>query len=147
VYFNRGLSKYQLHEFQRAIADFDTALLLNPKNPAVYKARALAKLEEKQPRPAWDDLERAATLTPNDPILCNAQGKAYYDLREYAKAILYYDKAKRIGGLDFKPPYEYRQEADAKIPKNPNPSIGIPTAPAPLRVPLPPMKPRLPRNK
>jgi len=41
VYVNRGFTYYRMAKYQKAIADYDTALKILPKNPFAYNNRGL----------------------------------------------------------------------------------------------------------
>ena len=65
AYYNRGNAKYELKQYQEAIADYDKAIELNQKMCRYYN-RGNAKYELKQYQEAIADFNKAIELNPKD---------------------------------------------------------------------------------
>lgn len=68
TYSNRGNSFYDLGQYDRAIADYNTALDLAPDDPVTLSNRGAAHLELGNNSAALDDLNRAIELYPENPV-------------------------------------------------------------------------------
>ena len=62
----RGAAHASMREFDAAIADFDHAVTLAPKQARYLRQRAAARLANQQPLLAATDLDKALTLDPSD---------------------------------------------------------------------------------
>ena len=58
----RGITKNELGDDKGALADFDQAIKLNPKNSSAYSMRACVKIGTGDLQSANDDLETANKL-------------------------------------------------------------------------------------
>jgi tetratricopeptide (TPR) repeat protein len=67
LYWNRGLAYHYLGKFDKAIADFDKAIRLDPKDAEAYAYRGVVRLGRKQFDRAVADLSEAIRLKPKDP--------------------------------------------------------------------------------
>jgi tetratricopeptide (TPR) repeat protein len=65
-YFQRGLYYQFLEEYQLAISDFNSAIILNSFDPKFYIYRAKCHLNLKNYPDAYDDFGFATMLNPND---------------------------------------------------------------------------------
>ncbi|MBW4484488.1 MAG: tetratricopeptide repeat protein [Tildeniella torsiva UHER 1998/13D] len=83
AFYNQGLVRVALHDFQSAIADFDRAADLTAEpNPLVeiYDDRGLAKLMAAQPQAALNDFERALAINSKDTRALFNHGCACHQL-------------------------------------------------------------------
>lgn len=83
AYYNRGLVKVALHDFEAAIADFDraAALVSAPHLLAdIYDDRGLAKLMAAQPKAALQDFDRALAINNEDTRALFNHGCACHQL-------------------------------------------------------------------
>jgi len=62
AYFNRGVSYYELGDFQLSIADLTRAIQLNPNDDNYYGRRSLAYLFADEPELAQADQDRCDEL-------------------------------------------------------------------------------------
>jgi tetratricopeptide (TPR) repeat protein len=94
-YIDRG--NYFLHENQveNALANFNKALELNPKNAEALTARSRAALRHGDPQKAVDDATAALAIEPREETY-GVRADAYRKLQDYQKAVADYDSAQRI---------------------------------------------------
>ncbi|MEP7339165.1 MAG: tetratricopeptide repeat protein [Acidobacteriota bacterium] len=62
---NRGQARYASGKWEQAIADFDTALIIDPRNAAIFNARGLVWLALKDYGLAIRDFNQAIKLAPD----------------------------------------------------------------------------------
>lgn len=92
AYFGRGVTYYRSRDIDRAIRDFDSALVISPDHSLVLINRAVALMDEKKYDAAVADLTRAiALLSPLE--YGGAQYLAYLQRGNAHKALGQYDKA------------------------------------------------------
>ncbi|HEY9702682.1 MAG TPA: tetratricopeptide repeat protein, partial [Allocoleopsis sp.] len=92
-FFSLGYQKLELGDYQGAIADYNSAIELNPNYTIAYNNRGNAYRNLKEYQKAIADYNRAIELNPNYTIAYNNRGNAYRNLKEYQKAIADYNKA------------------------------------------------------
>jgi len=88
----RGRAREKLGEFEKAVADFDRAVELNPSN-GNYFTRAAFNYSQENYRTAVDDFTRVIELDPNDSRAFNNRGVAYNLLADFPAAIADYSQA------------------------------------------------------
>src|SRR5439155_94389 len=101
-FFNRAGVKKAAGDLDGAIADYDRAIQLDPKDAAIYNNRGLAKQEKGDLEAAIVDFNRAIQLNPKDAVACSNLGNAKRDKGDLDGAILDYNRAIR-----FDPKYAY----------------------------------------
>src|SRR5438874_7950830 len=108
---NRGIEKAKNGDLDGAIADFDRAAELNPKDDAPYYNRAQAKRLKKDTAGAIADYTRAIELGSTNPAAYNNRGNARSDNNDRDGAIADYTRA-----IELKPDYAraYYNRAMAK---------------------------------
>jgi len=74
IYMKRGIGYRLKHEYDQSIKDFDTAQQINPNFDAVkiqlhaaYNARGLMRYENKELKPALEDITKSIELNPQNP--------------------------------------------------------------------------------
>ena len=97
---NRGIEKAKKGDLDGAIADFDRAAELNPKDDAPYYNRAQAKRLKKDTAGAIADYTRAIDLGSTNPAAYNNRGNARAENKDLDGAIADYTRA-----IELKPDY------------------------------------------
>jgi len=93
-------AKDELQDYQRAIADYDQAISLNPNDASAYYNRGLARYKLEDYQGAIADYNQAISLNPNDASAYYNRGKAKYELKDYQGAIADYTQAIKINPND-----------------------------------------------
>ena len=93
IYDKRGDAYRNLEEYQRAIADYDCAIELDPTSARAYNSRGIAYNNLKEYQRAIADYDRAIELDPTSALYYDNRGIAYNNLKEYQRAIADYDQA------------------------------------------------------
>jgi tetratricopeptide (TPR) repeat protein len=111
---NRGIEKAKNGDLNGALADFDGAIKINPKDDAAYYNRAQAKRLKKDAAGAIADYTRAIELGSKNPAAYNNRGNARAENNDRDGAIADYTRA-----IEFKPDYAraYYNRAVAKKAK------------------------------
>lgn len=68
IYNYRSLARMKLKDLGGALADIDSAILLNPHNPNYYINRGLVKVRQDKKESAIADYEQALRLSPENPL-------------------------------------------------------------------------------
>jgi tetratricopeptide (TPR) repeat protein len=97
---NRGIEKAKSGDLDGALADFDRAIELNPKDDAAYYNRAQAKRLKKDAGGAVADYTRAIELGSKNPAAYNNRGNARAENNDRDGAIADYTQA-----IELKPDY------------------------------------------
>ncbi len=97
---NRGIEKAKNGDVDGAIADFDRAIKLNPKDDAPYYNRAQAKRLKKDTAGAIADYTKAIELGSTNPAAYNNRGNARSENNDRDGAIADYTRA-----IELKPDY------------------------------------------
>ena len=104
AYGNRGLAWAAQKEYDKAIADFDKAIELDPRyattyhpqEASAYHDRGLAWYAQQAYAKAIADYDEAIALDPQKASAYHDRGLAWYAQQAYAKAIADYDEAIRL---------------------------------------------------
>jgi tetratricopeptide (TPR) repeat protein len=97
---NRGIEKAKNGDLDGALADFNRAIKLNPKDDAAYYNRAQAKRLKKDAGGAVADYTRAIELGSKNPAAYNNRGNARAENNDRDGAIADYTRA-----IELKPDY------------------------------------------
>ncbi|HEV2666090.1 MAG TPA: tetratricopeptide repeat protein, partial [Blastocatellia bacterium] len=94
IHYNRGVIRYDLHDWDGAIADFDEALMLNPHRVMALIKRGNARFNKGDLDEAINDFNQAIRLDPRSVIAWNNRGLAWQNkgkldaaLSDYARAL------------------------------------------------------------
>ncbi len=93
TYYQQGNDYYEKGDFEKAIENYNMAILLTPVFSEAYFNRALSYYQLKNFEKAIKDYTKAAELDPKNPIIYNNRGDAYYRKQDYHSGIKDYDKA------------------------------------------------------
>jgi tetratricopeptide (TPR) repeat protein len=93
---NRGIEKAKNGDLDGAMADFDRAIELNPKDDAPYYNRAQAKRLKKDAAGAIADYTRAIELGSQNPAAYNNRGNARAENNDWDGAIADYTHAIKL---------------------------------------------------
>ena len=96
IYLARGVAYYSLKEYDKAIADFDTAIAMNPENSDAYSNKAFCYFEQKQYNKALELFDYAVKLAPKTYENYEGRAMVYYEMKEYQKAVDDMQKAVKL---------------------------------------------------
>ena len=116
-YLKRGEDFSGAHQYERAIADYTTAIQLKPDYAEAYNDRGFAYYLKGDAERAIADYTRAIELRPNYPKAYNSRGVVYM-AHGYgrAKAVADFDRAIALQP-DFR--YAYINRANARLASHP----------------------------
>jgi tetratricopeptide (TPR) repeat protein len=96
AYAERGIAYLRLQSYQRAIADFDHVIALNPPDSLAaptYVNRGVAYMHWQEYQQAIDDYTRAIELDPTNALCYSNRGEAYQRLAQLDLAIADFELA------------------------------------------------------
>ena len=116
-YLRRGEDFSGVHDYDRAIADYNTAIQLKPDYAEAYNDRGFAYYLKGDAERAIADYSRAIALRPNYPKAYNSRGVVYMS-HGYggAKAVADFDRAIALKP-DFR--YAYINRGNARLLRHP----------------------------
>ncbi len=93
AYYEMGNEYYERGDYDKAIENYNMAILLNPVFSEAYFNRALSYYQLKNYDKSIADYTEAAKLDPQNPMIYNNRGDAFYRKQDFRNAIKDYDKA------------------------------------------------------
>ncbi len=96
AYYNRGLAYYNKRQYDRAIADYDQSIKLNPRYAIAYNNRGLAYDNTRQYDRAIADYDQSIRLNPRYAYAYYNRGIAHRHKRQYDRAIADYDQSIKL---------------------------------------------------
>lgn len=93
TYYKTGNEYYEKGDYEKAIENYNMAILLSPIFSEAYFNRALSYYQLKNFEKSTKDYTKAIELDPKNPIMYNNRGDAYYRKEDFHSAIKDYDKA------------------------------------------------------
>ena len=101
--YNSGLGYLQNGDYERAIADFNESIRLNPSNYHNFGRRGFAYQKKGNNDQAIADYNESLRLNPNNPIIFAARGFVYLQKGDYDRAIADYNESIRLNPNDSQP--------------------------------------------
>jgi tetratricopeptide (TPR) repeat protein len=92
-YCNRGIAKQTLGKYEEALAEFETALRLNPDDADLYWIRGSCYRDQGRLDEALTDYGFALQITPDYAQVYNDRGNTYSALGRYEEALADYNHA------------------------------------------------------
>lgn len=93
AHFNRGLALAQKNQHGKAIADYDAAARMRPKDAALLQSRCWSKAVSGRLTQALEDCNTSLALNPKDPDTLEIRGFTYRKMRNFNRSIADYDAA------------------------------------------------------
>jgi SpoVK/Ycf46/Vps4 family AAA+-type ATPase len=93
TYYQMGNDYYERGDYDKAIENYNMAILLNPVFSEAYFNRALSYYQLKNFDKSIADYTKSMELDPQNPIIYNNRGDAFYRKQDFQSAIKDYDKA------------------------------------------------------
>lgn len=93
AYNSRGGAYRELHDYRRALEDFNTAISLDPGYAMPYNNRGLVYRDAGDYARALSDFSTSISLDPRNAVAFINRADTYKDLRDYQKALADYDAA------------------------------------------------------
>jgi len=93
TYYHKGNTAYEKGDYQKAIENYNMAIILNPTFSEAYFNRGLCYYNLKNFDKAITDYTKSAELDPKNAVIYNNRGDAFYRKQDFDKAIVDYDKA------------------------------------------------------
>ncbi len=95
-YYNRGILHHVMQQYDKAQADYDTAIRLRPRYAKACIRRGRLHHEMKRYAKALADYDTAIRLAPRFGRAYINRGRLHHEMKRYAKAQADYDTAIRI---------------------------------------------------
>ena len=92
----RGRASWAKGDHERAIADFNEAICLDPKDRRAYQARCFVRAIIDQPQQGLSDCNEALRLKPDDAATLTKRGFVHLKLAQHDLAIADFDAALRL---------------------------------------------------
>ncbi len=92
-YYDRGIQHFNKGEYSDAIAQFSSAIGLNPHRYLYFTSLGWAYYHLGQSRAALEHANHAVGMLPGDPWNHNLRGRAFYGLHRYQDAIAAFTRA------------------------------------------------------
>lgn len=89
LYGARGWAKFNLKDFNGALADFNQQIALDPTNPIAYYNRGSAKSDLNDNYGAINDYKKAIDINPSFSMAYNNLGWSKFKQKNYADALKY----------------------------------------------------------
>ncbi|MDF5712757.1 MAG: hypothetical protein PUP93_02440 [Rhizonema sp. NSF051] len=101
TFIEQAYTSYKLGDTQRAIAEFDHAILVNPQDAYVYTERANFRRNKLEDRlGALEDYTQAISIHPENPLLYVWRSQLYYEIGDKLKAMTDHNTAIRLAPED-----------------------------------------------
>ncbi|HBR22615.1 MAG TPA: hypothetical protein DD713_08660 [Nitrospiraceae bacterium] len=97
AYLSRGEAYAKKGQYDRAIADYNKAIVLDPNNAEAYTGRGVAYAKKEQYDRAIEDFNKTIALDPNNASAYLGRGAAYFLSGNKGRAISDFQKACDMG--------------------------------------------------
>jgi tetratricopeptide (TPR) repeat protein len=94
---NAGINNSQKGHYDQALQDFNKALQLKPKDPALITFRGITYYAKGDNAKAIQDFDAAIKINPNFARAYYQRGMVYDNMEKYDKAVADLKTAKRLG--------------------------------------------------
>lgn len=109
AFHQRGLSYFRLKNFDRAIADYDAAIKLNPKFTLAYAARSLAYCTKGDHDRGIEDVDQAIKLDPQSSEMHLLRGNCNNEKGAWGQALADFTEAIKLNPNDYRA-YNFRAD-------------------------------------
>jgi tetratricopeptide (TPR) repeat protein len=92
-WYQRGMLRLQLSEYDKALEDYDEVVRLQPRWSGGYNGRGMALRAKKEYEKAVEEYTKALEVSPNAVAALSGRGLAWESLKEYDKALADHTKA------------------------------------------------------
>jgi tetratricopeptide (TPR) repeat protein len=96
-YVNDGIANSQKGRYDQALQDFNQALQLKPKDPALITFRGITYYAKGNNAKAIEDFDAALAIDPKFGRAYYQRGMVYDNMEKYDKAVADLKTAKRLG--------------------------------------------------
>jgi tetratricopeptide (TPR) repeat protein len=96
VLLDRAQAFSAKQDYRRALEDYDEAIRLEPKRPAIWNARCWHRAIVGEFQPALDDCNEALKLEPNSAMALDSRGFVYLRMNRWNAAIDDYNAALKL---------------------------------------------------
>lgn len=96
AYMDRGNAYFNKGDLDRAIGDYDQAILLMPKSVKAYSNRGIFYMQKKDFPHAIADLDHAVSLEPNSAEIISDRGMVYLQFGYCAQAVENFQSAQKL---------------------------------------------------
>jgi tetratricopeptide (TPR) repeat protein len=100
LYFNRGIEWAAKKDYDRAIADYSEAIVINPKYREALNNRGNAYRNKRELDRAIEDYEAAIRVDAKRGIYHRNRGNVLMDKRDYEKALASFNEALKLDAND-----------------------------------------------
>ena len=110
IHVDRGFDRFRDQEYEAAVAYFDEAVRLDPRNARAFYGRGLARYSVRDFESAAHDYDESIRLDPSEASVFLSRGMLRFQKREVEEAIADYTESIR---LDPKSTHAYQKRGDA----------------------------------
>ncbi|MGD9978078.1 MAG: tetratricopeptide repeat protein [Bacteroidales bacterium] len=100
ILLNRATSEFLLDDFVSALADYNKAIDMYPRNVSIYSYRGLVNFKLGNYLDAVNDYSNSIDLDPESPLNYYNRGMTYLKLSEKQKACIDFHKACKMGNIN-----------------------------------------------
>ena len=96
-YFERGMAKIFLENFEGSIEDFDKAIEINPQDWESFRNRGISKSSIGEYKSSIEDFNKAIEINPNDDVSYCNRGSVKFRTKDKIGAIKDWEKGSILG--------------------------------------------------